>query len=71
MEAVLVVLLVLRLVAAVCIEGSETDCALNGVCKESRCVCDPGWQGDMCNHLRLKSPSQLEPHGYYNGSMPT
>ena len=71
MKAVLVVLLVLRSVTAVCIEGSETDCALNGVCKENRCVCDPGWQGDMCNYLKLKPPSLLEPHGYYNGSMPT
>ena len=58
-------------VSTACIEGSEIDCALNGICKESRCICDPGWQGEKCNYLKLKPPNRLEPHGYYNGSMPT
>ena len=56
---------------AACREGSETDCVLNGVCKGGVCVCDPGWQGEKCNQLKLKPPNRLEPHGYYNGSMPT
>ena len=55
----------------VCTENSETDCSLNGVCNKGVCVCDPGWRGDRCNQLKLKRPSLLEPHGYYNGSMPT
>ena len=54
-----------------CREGSETDCVLNGVCKEGSCVCDPGWQGEKCNQLKLKPPNRQEPHGYHNGSMPT
>ena len=54
-----------------CSEGSESDCSLNGVCKEGRCACDPGWRGDRCNFLDLKPPDRLQPHGYYNGSMPT
>uniref|UniRef100_A0A1X7VLM4 EGF-like domain-containing protein n=1 Tax=Amphimedon queenslandica TaxID=400682 RepID=A0A1X7VLM4_AMPQE len=59
-------------VAPICSEGSETDCSLNGVCNnEGVCVCDPGWKGDKCNQLKLKPPSRLEPHGYFNGSMPT
>ena len=57
--------------SAGCREGSETDCVLNGVCKAGRCVCDPGWQGEKCNQLKLKPPNRLEPHGYYNGSTPT
>ena len=57
--------------SAGCREGSETDCVLNGVCKRGSCVCDPGWQGERCNQLKLKPPDRLEPHGYYNGSMPT
>ena len=59
-------------VAPICSEGSETDCSLNGVCNnEGVCVCDPGWKGDKCNQLKLKPPNRLEPHGYFNGSMPT
>ena len=57
--------------SAQCTEDSETDCALNGICKKSQCICDPGWTGDRCHLLDLKPPSRLEPHGYYNGSMPT
>ena len=57
--------------SAGCREGSETDCALNGICKGGSCACDPGWQGEKCNQLKLKPPDRLEPHGYYNGSMPT
>ena len=59
-------------VAPACIEGSETDCSLNGVCNsEGVCVCDPGWKGDKCNQLRLKPPNRREPYGYYNASLPT
>ena len=62
---------VVRTASSACAEGSETDCALNGICTKGQCVCDPGWQGEKCNHLKLKPPSRDEPHGYYNGSMPT
>ena len=66
-----VLILVVYRASAGCREGSETDCVLNGVCKGGSCACDPGWQGEKCNQLKLKQPNRLEPHGYYNGSMPT
>ena len=66
-----IIVLYLKTVIAICTEDSEIDCSLNGICKESQCVCDPGWRGDRCNHLKLKPPSRFEPHGYFNGSMPT
>jgi hypothetical protein len=69
-SAVLLTLVAYR-TSAGCREDSETDCVLNGVCKGGVCVCDPGWQGEKCNQLKLKPPNRLEPHGYYNGSMPT
>ena len=69
---IVLALLVRGGVAPACIEGSETDCSLNGVCNsEGVCVCDPGWKGDKCNQLRLKPPSRQEPYGYYNASLPT
>ena len=67
---VLVAILV-RTASSACTEDSETDCALNGICTKGQCICDPGWQGEKCNHLKLKPPSRSEPHGYYNGSMQT
>ncbi|XP_065188706.1 uncharacterized protein LOC135819423 [Sycon ciliatum] len=56
-----------------CRDGSqgEEDCALNGFCHSTRCVCDPGWTGERCNFLDLLAPNRSEPHGYYNGTMPT
>ena len=69
---IVLALLVRGGVAPACIEGSETDCSLNGVCNsEGVCVCDSGWKGDKCNQLRLKPPNRQEPYGYYNASLPT
>ena len=66
------VILVARVVLSVgCTDGSERDCALNGICKEGQCACDPGWKGDRCGLLDLKPPNRQDPHGYFNGSMPT
>ena len=52
-------------------DAGEVDCALNGFCQNGKCVCDPGWTGAKCNFLDLLPPNRSEPHGYYNGSMPT
>ena len=52
-------------------DAGEEDCALNGFCHNGKCICDPGWTGARCNFLDLLPPNRSEPHGYYNGSMPT
>lgn len=39
------------------------DCSLNGVCRHSHCVCDPGWIGSDCGVLDLR---EANPAGGYN-----
>jgi hypothetical protein len=34
--------------------ASDGDCALNGICEKSACVCDPGWRGYDCSRLDLR-----------------
>ena len=29
-------------------ERCNLDCGPHGSCESGRCVCDPGWQGDVC-----------------------
>ena len=56
---------------ALCAEGDEVACSLNGACgRDGSCVCDRGWRGENCGQLRLAPPSAATP-GYRNESMPT
>jgi hypothetical protein len=46
-----------RMIAAAC--ATAADCAYNGVCVSSACVCEPQWQGPRCETLRL-SPARKD-----------
>ena len=45
---------------------SVDDCSLNGVCLNSKCVCDNGWKGRHCDLLNLDSVDYNK--GYKNES---
>jgi hypothetical protein len=39
---------------------SSRDCQLAGECTAGKCVCDPGWAGEVCSQLDL-APLTTEP----------
>ncbi|CAG9978423.1 unnamed protein product [Clonostachys byssicola] len=34
--------------------SSHTDCSLNGICQDNKCICDPGWRADDCGELDVQ-----------------
>eukprot|EP00040_Diaphanoeca_grandis_P017582 m.91933 g.91933 ORF g.91933 m.91933 type:complete len:536 (-) comp26511_c1_seq1:143-1750(-) len=48
---------------------TDLDCSLNGVCSANVCVCDPGWNGTLCDTLMFEPALQSGVYGS-NGSDP-
>ena len=42
-------------------------CSLNGLCQDSKCVCDPSWKGTTCDTLALLPTDRTQPAAAYGG----